>query len=96
MAFKVVISKEAEIEVDDALQYYKRFSNQTAKSFQKQLNFCYKKLKENPFFQVRYLNVRGLPLSKYPYLLLFRISEEKKTVFILSVFCTHQNPEKYP
>ncbi|MDR2205319.1 MAG: type II toxin-antitoxin system RelE/ParE family toxin [Flavobacteriaceae bacterium] len=96
MAYKVIISRNAEIEIEVAYDYYGKFSKQAMKSFRSQLHECYKRLKENPFFEVRYLTVRGLPFKKYPYIMLFRINENTKTVFVLSVFCTHQNPEKYP
>ncbi len=97
MAFKIIVSPEAEKEIDIAFEYYVEFSKSAGKSFNKQLSESYKKLKKlNPFFERRYLNVRALPFSKYPYLVLFRIDEIRKIVFILSVFCTHQNPEKYP
>ncbi|RRQ46906.1 type II toxin-antitoxin system RelE/ParE family toxin [Chryseobacterium sp. SC28] len=96
MAYKIVISPEAEKEIDHAFEYYAEFSKSAGKSFKKQLLDSYKKLRLNPFYERRYLNVRVLPFPKYPYIILFRIDELKKTVYILSVFCTHQDPEKYP
>lgn len=96
MAYKIVISPEAEKEIDHTFEYYAEFSKSAGKSFKKQLLDSYKKLRLNPFYERRYLNVRVLPFPKYPYIILFRIDELKKTVYILSVFCTHQDPEKYP
>ena len=96
MVYKIIVSPEAEKEIDNAFEYYVGFSKSGGKSFNKQLSESYKKLKINPFFEKRYLNVRVLPFPKYPYIILFRIDEIKKKVFVLSVFCTHQNPEKYP
>lgn len=96
MEYKIVLSPKAEIEVDDAIQYYNRFSKSAAKSFKKQLSDSYRKIRLNPFFEKKYNNVRFLPFSKYPYIVLFRVDEIAKKVFVLSVFCAHQNPEKYP
>lgn len=96
MVYKIVLSPKAVIEIDDAIQYYNQFSKSAAKSFKKQLSGSYKKIRLNPFFEKRYNNVRFLPFPKYPYIVLFRIDEIAKKVFVLSVFCTHQNPEKYP
>ena len=96
MAFKIVVSRNAEIDITVAYEYYNQFSKQAVKSFRKQLNECYKNLEKNPFFQLRYLAVRGLPFQKYPYIVFFKINETTKTVFVLSVFCTHHTPQKYP
>ncbi|MCY0969770.1 type II toxin-antitoxin system RelE/ParE family toxin [Chryseobacterium wangxinyae] len=96
MIYKIVLSPKAEIEIDDAIQYYNHFSKSAAKSFKKQLSNSYKKIRLNPFFEKKYNNVRFLPFSKYPYIVLFWIDEVAKKAFVLSVFCTHQNPENYP
>lgn len=96
MAYKIVLSPKAEIEIDDAVQYYNQFSKSAAKSFKKQLSNSYKKIRLNRFFEKKYNNVRFFPFSKYPYIVLFRVDEAAKKVFVLSIFCTHQNPEKYP
>lgn len=96
MVYKIILSPKAEIEISDAFYYYSRFSKSAAKSFKKQLSDSYRKIRQNPFFEKKYYNVRVLPFSKYPYIILFRVDETAKKVFVLSVFCTHQNPEKYP
>lgn len=96
MAYKIVLSPKVEVEVDDVIKYYNQFSKSAAKSSKKQLSDLYKKIRLNPFFEKKYNSVRSLPFSKYPYIILFRIDETAKKVYVLSVFCTHQNPEKYP
>ncbi|SDL84293.1 type II toxin-antitoxin system RelE/ParE family toxin [Chryseobacterium taihuense] len=96
MAFKILISPIANNNIDDAIKYYKLQSQSAAKSFRKKLLDAYKSLQINPFFAVKYKDVRAIPLKKLPYLVLFDVDEKEKIVNILSVFCTHQNPEKYP
>jgi plasmid stabilization system protein ParE len=96
MEYKIVLSPKAEIEIDDAIQYYNQFSKSAARSFKNQLSDSYKKIRLNPFFEKKYNDVRFLPFSKYPYIVLFRVDEIAKKVFVLSVFCARQNPEKYP
>jgi plasmid stabilization system protein ParE len=96
MAFKILISPIATDNIDDAIKYYKMQSQTAAKSFRKKLLDAYKSLQTNPFFAVKYRDVRAIPLKKLPYLILFDVNEKDQIVNILSVFCTHQNPEKYP
>jgi plasmid stabilization system protein ParE len=96
MAFKILVSPIAANDIDEAVKYYKIRSQTAAKSFKKKLLDAYKSLQINPFFAVKYKNVRAIPLKKLPYLILFDIDEKEQIINILSVFCTHQNPEKYP
>ncbi|MBO6186326.1 MAG: type II toxin-antitoxin system RelE/ParE family toxin [Chryseobacterium sp.] len=96
MAFEIFQYPEADEDILDAVNYYKEISNSVASNFERQLSKAYDKLERNPFFQIRYDDVRVLPLKKFPYIILFHIDELKKIVYVISVFCTHQNPEKYP
>ncbi|MGC4128177.1 MAG: type II toxin-antitoxin system RelE/ParE family toxin [Bergeyella sp.] len=96
MAYKLVILPIAEVEIEAAYEYYAQFSKSAVKSFKKQLSESYKRIRNNPFFAVKHRDIRALPFSKYPFLVFFRIDENAKIVYILSVFNTYQNPEKYP
>lgn len=96
MAFEIFQYPEADEDIMNAVEYYKEISNSVLSSFEKELSTAYDRLERNPFFQIRYDDIRVLPLRKFPYVVLFHIDEAKKIVYILSVFCTHQNPEKHP
>jgi len=96
MVFEIFQYPEADQDILAAVNYYKEISNSTASNFEKQLSKAYDQLERNPFFQIRHDDVRVLPLKKFPYIILFHIDEIKKIVFVISVFCAHQNPEKYP
>ena len=96
MAFEIFQYPEADEDILNAIDYYKEISNSVLSSFEKELSRAYDRLERNPFFQIRYDDVRILPLKKFPYLVLFHVDEAKKFVYVVSVFCTHQNPEKYP
>lgn len=96
MAFKILVSPIANNNIDEAIKYYKMQSQSAAKNFRKKLFDAYKSLQLNPFFAIKYKDVRAIPLKRLPYLVLFDIDEKKQIVNILSVFCTYQNPEKYP
>lgn len=96
MAFEIFQYPEADEDILEALNYYKEISSSAASNFQKQLSKAYDQLERNPFFQIRYDDVRVLPLKKFPYIILFHIDEIKKCIYVISVFCTHQNSEKYP
>jgi hypothetical protein len=96
MDYDIDISPLAKIQIADAFYYYLEINPELAQQFMKELYAGYGYLKINPHYQKRYKNVRGLPLKKFPYLLLFTIDENKKTVQVISCFHTSQNPNKYP
>ncbi|SMP03023.1 type II toxin-antitoxin system RelE/ParE family toxin [Chryseobacterium profundimaris] len=75
MAFEIFQYPEANQDILDAVDYYKTISNSTVSSFEKQLSKAYDQLERNTFFQIRYDDVRVLPIKKFPYIILFHIDE---------------------
>ena len=96
MAFELKILPSAEFDIDEATKFYSEISFSVLEHFNDRLDKAFLRLEINPFFQKRYRNVRGLPLIKFPYIVFFEVLEETKTVYIISVFCTEQDPKKYP
>ncbi|MFP3592291.1 type II toxin-antitoxin system RelE/ParE family toxin [Chryseobacterium sp. SIMBA_038] len=86
----------AEENIEEATDYYANISLKVLKNFNKQLDLSISRIVSSPYFQKRFKNVRALPVKKFPYIIFYEINEEEKIIYILSVFCTHQNPEKYP
>jgi plasmid stabilization system protein ParE len=95
MEFKITISPLADVDVADAYQYYADVSLKVLKDFDIEIEASYKALEQNPFFKVRYKNVRGLPLKNFPFIIFYTLDEVNQTVEIRSVFNTHQDPAKY-
>ncbi|MDM1063377.1 type II toxin-antitoxin system RelE/ParE family toxin [Empedobacter falsenii] len=83
-------------DIEQAISYYSNFSTSAAKSYLTELTKVLEALEINPFYQVKYRNLRAKPFKSFPYLVLFETNEEEKTVFIYAVFNTHRNPTKYP
>lgn len=96
MAFDFRFSSLADKNIEDATDYYAQISVKILKNFNKQLDFSISRIITNPYFQKRFKSVRAFPVKKFPYIIFYEVSEEEKMIYILSVFCTHQNPEKYP
>lgn len=95
MNYKVLILKEARLEIKETLDWYRNINPILSKkftiSFKKSLNL----IRISPYqFQVRYENIRVILLDKFPYLIHFSV--ENETIFIKSVFHTSRNTTKYP
>jgi|SRR5690606_7003526 len=96
MSYRLVILPNAQMEIDQAFEYYAQFSQSAVMNFDKQLEQVYENLEKNPFFQVRYKELRAVPFKSLPFMIFFTIDNELKTVYIYSVFNTHQDTSKYP
>ncbi len=80
----------------DAIGYYQLHSLKAPALFIEEVGNTFKILAQNPFFAVKYKNVRAIKIKKFPYSLYFIVNKSKKTVRILACFHTKRNPEKLP
>lgn len=96
MAYKIIVSPKAQKEIENAIDYYALYSSNAPKSFINILKDTYRSLENNPFFSVRYKNIRALKINKFPYSLYFVIDETQNSVRILSCFHNKRNPNKRP
>ncbi len=96
MAYKIIVSSKAQKEIENAIDYYALYSSNAPQSFISLLQNAYAALENNPFFRVRYKNIRALKINKFPYSLYFLINETQNTVRILSCFHNKRNPNKRP
>jgi plasmid stabilization system protein ParE len=96
MGFKVIVSKKAQIEIENATEYYAEINLNLALRFYNELSETYKKLELNPDYQVRHKNYRAIPLKVFPFLLFYVYDENSKIIKIISCFHTSKNTKKYP
>lgn len=96
MAYKISVSPKAQKEIENAIDYYALYSSNAPQSFISLLKDTYHFLETNPFFSVRYKNIRALKINKFPYSLYFTINETQNTVRVLSCFHNKRNPNKRP
>lgn len=97
MAYKLFKSPQVDIDLENAYEYYFNLdSTEVLVNFDNAIEDCYQALELNPFYQVRYKNVRALPVKRFPYIILFTVDEANLRVDILSIFQTKQHPDKYP
>lgn len=96
MAYSIITSPRARKEIKNATEYYAFYSNNAPIDFIDALNKAYDILETNPFFAVKYKNVRTLKLKSFPYSLYFIVNDKNRTVSVLSCFHNKQNPYKRP
>ncbi len=92
-AFSIHIEARVFDELDATIFYYNSQKTNLGLHFYKEVKKTFGVLQKNPFFQIRYRNIRCIPLKKFPFLVHYFIDEETKKITILAVINTHQNPD---
>lgn len=97
MAYNVKISPVAKANVRKAVAYYKREASlKVAQNFVKDYELALTRISQNAFFQIYYKDFRGLPFTKYPYIIFYQIHENNKLILVKAVFNASQNIGKRP
>ena len=86
MAYKIQVSSRAQIEIENASEFYIQNSLNAPRWFIESLQESYKTLSINPHFEIRYKNVRAYKMKRFPFSLFFTVDEKKKIIRILSCF----------
>ncbi len=97
MAYKIRVSPNAKLDIREAVAYYKKKASvKVAQNFVKDYELTLEKIKQNPLFQVYYKDFKGLPLKKYPYVIFYKIDQERKLILINAIFQANQDTNKRP
>ena len=78
MDFKIIVSKKAQDEIENANDYYAEININLAFKFFSELTETYNKLELNPNYQIKHKNYRAIPLKIFPFLLLYIVDEDNK------------------
>jgi plasmid stabilization system protein ParE len=96
MAYKILVSPRAQKEIEHAIDFYTIYSADAPAHFITELKDAYQALSANPFFAIKYKEIRSLKIRKFPYSLYYVVDETNDTLRILSCFHSSRNPNKRP
>lgn len=97
MVFKVIIAKEAKIDIENSYLYYQtKVNKKVANNFLKEFKSSVYAISKNPFFKLWFDDFHAKPIKKYPFIIFYTIDKIENIILIARVFHTSQNPEKYP
>ena len=94
--YNIIVSPRALKEIDESINYYAVFSNKIPLLFVQAIETAFYTLNKNPYYAIRYKNVRGYKLKKFPYNLYYSINEAKQSVRILACYHNKRNPQQKP
>jgi hypothetical protein len=91
--YQVKIDPEAFIDIQEGIEYYDEQLSGLGEKFENSVDKHIIALGKNPFYQIRFSDVRCFPIKKYPYIILFKVYEAEHLVRVISVFQTSQDQE---
>ena len=95
MAFRILIDEDVRTDIQESIDWYNEQKQGLGKQFYSQVKATINRLKSNPFFQIRYDDVRCLPIKRFPFMIHFTVDESQKNVVIRAVFHTSRDPENW-
>ena len=96
LPYSVFIEKRALGDVQEAFDYYNSQQFGLGDKFLSVIDKHFQSISQNPFYQIRYSNVRCLPVRKFPFMIHFVVDEKNKNAYVISILHTSQDPNNYP
>ena len=89
--FKVVISDEAEIDLDNSFEYYFKDNPNVADVFYRIIDSSFLKIQQSPYlFPIVYENIRKYVVEKFPFVIYHQV--DNKLIKVIAIFHTSRNP----
>jgi toxin ParE1/3/4 len=94
MKFSLILSKEAQTEIEDALIWYRDKAPNMDKEFLNCLGYGFSLIQKNPsMFPIVHKEYRRTLIRRFPFQIIFTIKDF--TIVILAVFHAKRNPERW-
>ena len=91
MAYKLIVKTGAELDINQALEWYEDQRAGLANELYLEIDYTIKLIEKNPeLFQIRYKNIRIAFTERFPYGIHYTIEENK--IFIHAVMKTSKKP----
>lgn len=92
--FTLFVDPVAKADIQDGITYYNSKVKGLGRKFHTEVTAAFNSIVQNPYFQVRYNDVRCLPLKKFPYMVHYQIHHELNAITVYAVIHTSLDPEE--
>lgn len=93
--FKVILNQKNFNELQESIDYYNRKQNKLGDRFLKEVKKRVRELSSDfHLYEVKYDAIRCITVSKFPFLIHYRIDETLEMVFVEAIIHMSMDPEK--
>lgn len=94
MPYKIIVTQEAQIDLDDNFIWYEEQKENLGFDFINAFERTLDNIVNNPFYaSLIDDDARSASLIQFPYAIIYRFLEEKQEVRILAIIHQHRNPQ---
>jgi hypothetical protein len=90
---KLLITPEFKLDYSEYYKYYISINTQVARTYKQEVKESLEKIKHNKYFEIRYSEIRCLPLFKFPFMVHYKIEDD--VIYILALIHTSRDPLKH-
>lgn len=96
MAYEIIIEPEAEIEINEAHQWYEQQSEGLGEEFLRALEAGLFSIRRTPLLYPKVRKqARRLLLRKFPYVVIYLLDKRREKIFVLACLHGHRDPRKW-
>ncbi len=93
MQYNVVVKQEAELDLDEAINWYENQRDGLGIDFLLHFEESLIFVRNNPYSSPKVLlEYRKIRLNKFPYLIYYTVNEQKRNIDVYAVLHTSRNP----
>ena len=96
--FRIHINPQVYVDIQNQVDYYRKVtkSHKLGKRFAKTVGQEINRLKEVALhYEIKYDDIRCLPIPKFPHRAHFRLDEIENTVWVEAIIGTSENPDEF-
>jgi hypothetical protein len=92
MSYQFLFSERFKTDIREARKWYNREQPGLGKKFYAEVKSKLQAIRKSPKFQLRYNEVRCLPLKKYPFMIHYTVDDTLKIILVLACIHCSLNP----
>lgn len=93
-SYLLILDLRAIDDIQKAFDYYNGIYGDLGEKFENAVKATISQIVQNPFYQIKFQNIRCLKIKKFPYTFHYTIDEKYDEVHVLALVHTASDPDK--
>jgi len=92
--YPLILDAQAIEDIQKAFDHYNEIYGNLGEKFENAVKASIDQIQQNPFYQIKYQNIRCLRIKNFPYTFHYTIDEKYEEVHVLALVHTASDPNK--